>query len=152
MLYKIPRKHQVRHNWENTDPKHMRALEKLQEISPVAKNVKQHLMMQKSELLAFIKNAYAMTGDPFELPVCGHCERWASWHDSPPGSAYCWYCGTVTPDPITVEKWFEQELRIKNIYEALRQQGIDYLGADQPVIIGEDEPRPNKIILKEDIT
>lgn len=152
MLYKIKKPFQSKTNWDKPDRTHLIALEKLQDISPVAKNVKQHLMMQKAELLAFIKNAYAMSGDPFELPVCSHCERWASWHDQPPGSAYCWYCGTVTPDPITVEEWFERELRIHNIYEELRKYGIDYLGPSEPVIIGagessEDEDKKVQIIL-----
>lgn len=149
MLYKVPREKRRRLNWDKPDPTHLIMLDKLQEISPVAKNVKQHLMQQKAELLAFIKNAWAMPGDPFELPVCEHCERWCSWHDKPPGSAYCWYCGQVTINPVTVEEWFEKELRIHNIYEALRKQGIDYLGAKEPVIIGEDKPDQdqNQIII-----
>jgi hypothetical protein len=150
LLYKVKRYHQSKINWEKPDQTNMLMLDKLQEISPVAKNVKQHLLMQKAELMAFIKNRYAMSGDPFELPVCGHCERWASWHDKPPGSAYCWYCGTVTPDPVTVEEWFEKELKIHNIYDALKKQGIDYLGGKpEPVTIGQDEeePEPKKIII-----
>jgi hypothetical protein len=92
-----------------------------------------------------------MSGDPFELPVCSHCERWASWHHIPPGSAYCWYCGTVTAEPVTVEEWFEKELKIRNIYEALRRQGIDYTGAVDRIVIEENgddaEPGPEDIII-----
>ncbi len=147
MLYKVPREKRQKVNWDKPDLTNMRMLDKLQEISPTAKNVKQHLMMQKAELLAFIKNAYAMSMDPFELPVCAHCERWASWHDN--GSAYCWKCGQITINPITVEEWFEKELKIQNIYDALRRQGIDYLGPTEAVIIGQDhpDPAPKKIII-----
>jgi hypothetical protein len=113
----------------------MQMLDKLVDVSPSAKNIKAHFMQQKAELLAFIKAAYGMSGDPFELPVCEHCERWCSWHDKPPGSAYCWACGKVTVNPITVEEWFSNELRIKNIYDELRKNGIDYLGAPEPVPI-----------------
>jgi hypothetical protein len=147
LLYKVPREKRHRINWDKPDQTNLIMLDKLQEISPTAKNVKQHLMQQKAELLAFIKNAYAMSGDPLELPVCSHCERWCSWHDTPPGSAYCWKCGKVTVNPITVEEWFEKELKIKNIYDALRKQGIDYIGGTEAVIIGEERPEPKQIII-----
>lgn len=147
MLYKVPREKRRRINWDKPDQTNLIMLDKLQDISPNARNVKQHLMQQKAELLAFIKNAYAMSGDPFELPVCGHCERWCSWHDTPPGSAYCWKCGKVTVTPITVQEWFEKELKIKNIYDALRKQGIDYTGGTEAVIIGEERPEPKQIII-----
>jgi hypothetical protein len=146
MLYRVPRERRLRRNWDKPDQTNLIMLEKLQDIAPAAKNVKQHFLQQKAELLAFLKNAFAMSGDPFELPVCGHCERWASWHDNPPGSAYCWNCGTVTPNPVTVEEWFEKELRIHNIYDALRKQGIDYLGGKEAVAIGEETPHKKIII------
>jgi hypothetical protein len=148
LLYKVPREKRLTRDWSKPDHTNLIMLDKLQDISPTARNVKHHLLQQKAELLAFIKNAYAMSGDPFELPVCEHCERWASWHDTPPGSAYCWKCGTVTVNPITVEEWFEKELKIQNIYDALRRQGIDYTGGVEPVIIGEMRREPeNKIII-----
>jgi len=125
----------------------MRMLDKLEDIAPTAKNVKQHFLQQKAELVAFIKAEYGMSGDPFELPVCEHCERWCSWYDKPPGSAYCWACGSVTVNPITVEEWFNRELKIQNIYDELRKRGIDYCGPTEPITIGEETEVPEKKII-----
>jgi hypothetical protein len=148
LLFKVPREKRLKRDWSKPDQTNLIMLEKLEDVSPKAKNIKGHFLQQKAELMAFIKNRYAMSGDPFELPVCEHCERWCSWHDKPPGSAYCWYCGQVTVKPITVEEWFSRELKIQNIYDALRKQGIDYLGGTEPVIMGEEHQKPeSKIII-----
>lgn len=150
MLFKVPKEKRIRRDWKKQNPDNMKLLQRLDDIASPA--VKQHLQTQKEDLMLFIRSQYGGVDDPFELPVCGHCERWCSWHDKPPGSAYCWSCGTVTPNPITVEQWFENELRIKNIYDRLKKQfGIDYLGEVEPISIGpadEEDMHPEIIIAK----
>ena len=48
--------------------------------------------------------------DVWRLPMCGKCEQIARWHHE--GTAFCISCGHTTPNPITVQQYYEQGFHV----------------------------------------
>lgn len=44
--------------------------------------------------------------DVWKMPVCEKCEGYAFWHLG--GTASCPKCGHITPNPLTVEQFYEE--------------------------------------------
>ncbi len=48
--------------------------------------------------------------DVWKLPVCEKCEGWALWDEG--GRGTCTKCGHTTKNPITVERYYENDYNV----------------------------------------
>lgn len=95
-----------RHVVSNEHRENNGVLQQLQKNNP---KYLEHILQKNEMIMAFAKSTLGGI-DLLEQPMCNHCEKPGAWHTD--GTCYCWSCGTVTKNPITLYEYLAQELKL----------------------------------------